>query len=641
VSLRVPVERSPLGRHTGVAQAAARPRLTLLAVGAGGLALCATSVAVTLSGPTAASPGFAAAGRALMVGVPIVVGLYAWQRRPDERFGPLLVVVGFGWFLTTLAESGNGVLYSIGRLAGWLVEIGLVYLILSFPSGRLTHRVDRALVGASALLVAALYLPAALIADSYPVPSPYTGCEAGCPSNAFFLLGSEPSYIDSLLIPLRDALTLLLFLAVTARLLQRFRGSTRLMQRLLEPVLTVAVGRCAVLVVAIVVRRVTPDSAVVDGLAWTIALALPVLAAAFFVGLVSRRLYAGNVLQDLGGRVRANLPPDELRTALAEALGDPSLQVAYWTGDGQGHWVDDRGHALVPPEPESRYRLTEVREDHRRVAAILHDAALSEERSFLDAVSSYALIALRNRRLTARVESALSEVRESRARILARADRERRRIERDLHDGAQQRLVALRIQLELVEELMESDPERGRKQLHALGDEVGETLDDIRALAHGVYPSLLEDRGLAEALRAAALRVPVSARVKPDGIGRHPHDVEAAVYFCCLEAMQNASKHARDARAITISLTQDDGLRFEVCDDGTGFDKAASPGVGITNMRDRLTAVGGRLTISSSERGTVVAGSVPPAGPGDNGAPPTLEPRSRQAGGLQARWTQT
>ena len=199
-----------------------------------------------------------------------------------------------------MAESGNGVLYSIGRVAGWAVEVGLVYVILAFPSGRLTQRVDRALVWAAALLVAALYLPTALIAESYPVPSPYSSCTAGCPDNAFFVLGSEPSFVDSFLRPLREVLTVLLFLAVTGRLVQRFRGATRLMQRTLEPVLTVAVARCAVLAIAIVVRQASPESAAVEGLSWAIALAVPVMAAAFFLGLVSRRLYAGKALQDLG-----------------------------------------------------------------------------------------------------------------------------------------------------------------------------------------------------------------------------------------------------------------------------------------------------------------------------------------------------
>ena len=162
---------------------------------------------------------------------------------------------------------------------------------------------------------------------------------------------------------------------------------------------------------------------------------------------------------------------------------------------------------------------------------------------------------------------------------------------------------------------MESNPKRGMQKLHALGDEVNETLDDIRTLARGIYPALLGDRGLAEALRAAALRSPIAARVEPDGVGRYPQDVESAVYFCCLEAIQNASKHARGARAITITLRQDHALRFQVRDDGAGFDSpAATPGAGLTNMRDRLVAVGGEPTIRSSSGGTVVTGSVPASG---------------------------
>jgi len=590
----------------------ARLRLELTAAGAAGVVLCAISVEVTLSGPTVTNSGFAAVGRALMVGAPIAVGLYAWHRRPSERFGPLLVAAGFGWFLTTFAESGNEVVYSVGRVAGWLVEVGLVYLILAFPSGRLTQRIDRALVWATALLVGLLYLPSALIADGFPVPSPYTGCEAACPGNVFFVLGSEPAFVDSILRPLRELLTVLVFLAVTRRLVQRFRESSRLMKRTLEPILTVAVARCVVLAVAVVVRWAIPESPVVEALSWTIALAVPVLAAAFFAGLVSRRLYVANALQELGKRVRMNLEPDELPTALAEALGDPSLQVAYWTGDPRGRWVDTEGHSVVPPETDSAQGLTEVRDGAQRVAAIIHDPALGDKREFLDAVAAYALIALKNQRLAFEVESSLREVRESRARLLESADRERRRIERDLHDGAQQRLVALRIQLELAEELIQRDPEQGLKKLHSLGDEVGATLEEIRTLAHGVYPSLLADRGLAEALDAAALRAPITASVEPDGVGRYSQDVEAAVYFCCLEAMQNASKHARDAHAITISLRHDDALMFEVRDDGSGLGGAAwTPGAGLTNMHDRMAAVGGELTIRSSGGGTVVAGTVP------------------------------
>jgi signal transduction histidine kinase len=595
-----------------VAPDEARLRIKLTAAGAAGLALCGISAAVALSGPSATNQGFVAAGRALMVGVPFAVGLYAWHRRPEERFGRLLVALGFGWFLTTLAESGNEVVYSVGRIAGWFVEVGLIYLVLAFPSGRLNHRVDRALVMAGVVLVATLYLPTVLIADGYQVPSPYTGCQADCPGNAFFVLGSEPAFLDSVLRPLREVMTVLLFGAVTARLVLRFRGSTRPMQRVLEPVLTVAAARCVVIAMAVVVRLVIDEPAVVGALAWTTALAVPVMAASFFAGLLMRRLYAGSALEVLSARVRGTLEPSELQAALSEALGDSSLRVLYWAGDGTGAWLDGEGRRLGSPSPAEGQTAIEVSDGSRPVAVILHDVALSDERELLDAVASHTLIALRNQRLAARVESSLAEVRRSRARILASADRERRRIERDLHDGAQQRLVALRIQLELVEELIAQDPEEGVKKVHALGGEVDETLDEIRRLARGVYPALLGERGLGEALTAAALRTAVHTRVVRNGIGRLPQQVESAVYFCCLEAMQNAAKHAHGASEVTISLEQDRALRFQVRDDGAGFNgRPTTEGAGLNNMRDRLVAVGGELNIRSSDSGTVVTGSVP------------------------------
>jgi signal transduction histidine kinase len=584
----------------------------LAAAGVGGLLATGVAVAVALSGRATGPDGLIAAARGLMVAVPIAVGIWAWHRRPGDRFGRLLVGLGFGWFLTTLADSGNSVVYSTGRVAGWVVEVGLVYLVLAYPSGRITERLDRALVWTAALLVAVLYVPAVLLMETYPVPSPHTSCTAGCPDNAFFALGSEPGFVDSALRPLRDLLSALLFVAVTARLVHRFRGATHLMQRALEPVLIVAATRTAVVALMLGVRVASPDSAAVASLTWAAALAVPVLAAGFFVGLLSRRLYVANALQDLGRRVRAAVTPDELRDALAEAMGDPTLRVLFPADGGREQWADADGRPVRPPEPGSGQSLTVLREGWRPVAAILHDSALREEQEFLNAVASYALVAVKNQRLTMTVESSLREVSESRARIQASADRERQRIERDLHDGAQQRLVALRVQLELVEELLEHDHEQGLRKLHALGEEVGATLDEIRALAHGVYPSLLEDRGLAEALRAAALRSPIAARVEPDGIGRYSQDVESAVYFCCLEALQNAAKHAGGAKAIVISLRQDEALRFQVRDDGAGFNEAAStPGKGLTNMRDRMVAIGGGLSIRSSERGTVVYGKVP------------------------------
>ena len=203
-------------------------------------------------------------------------------------------------------------------------------------------------------------------------------------------------------------------------------------------------------------------------------------------------------------------------------------------------------------------------------------------------------------------------LRDARQRIIAAADEERRRIERDLHDGAQQRLVALRIHLGLAGELMRDDPARGPELVRELGAEAEEALQEVRSLAHGVYPSLLADQGLTEALRALARNGSLVSRVN-GSVGRFAPEIESAVYFCCLEALQNVTKHAVGATAVTISIVENEGLRFEVVDDGPGFEPdGVRPGAGLTNMRDRLAAVGGELLIASEPGvGTTVSGTIP------------------------------
>jgi signal transduction histidine kinase len=588
--------------------------LTLVALA--GLTLSAVAAAMTAANVTGEGTALAAVARGSMVGVPIAVGIYAWYRRPEERFGRILVVLGGGWFLTTLAQSSDSLAFSVGRVAAWAMEVGLVFLVLAFPTGRLRGRVDRWLVGAAATLVALFYLPIALLAERFPEPSVWSNCEPGCPPNALMVLDAEPAFVDRLLLPLGSLLTVLLFVAVTLRLIQRVRRASELMRRTLLPVLAVAIARLVVYVIALIAREASPDSAAVDALAWTVALAVPALALAFLIGLIERRLYVAKALQELGLRTRADTTPDELRAALAHAVDDPTLAIVHPARAPDRGWRDARGEPVQPPaDDDPDRRLTEIRDGDRLVAGLLHDAALCDHGEFVEAVAAYALIALENRRLTGAVEASLQEVRDSRARIVATADRERRRIERDLHDGAQQRLVALGIQLELASELVATDAPAGQQRLQALQGEVAETLEEIRGLAHGVYPPLLADRGLSDAVRSAARGAPVPTTVEPDGIGRYSQEVESAVYFCCMEALQNVSKHATGATAISIALRHDGALRFEVRDDGPGFVAGGAGGDGLTNMRDRLAAVGGELEIRSAPgSGTVIAGTIPLAG---------------------------
>jgi PAS domain-containing protein len=228
------------------------------------------------------------------------------------------------------------------------------------------------------------------------------------------------------------------------------------------------------------------------------------------------------------------------------------------------------------------------------------------------AVLGLALLALENERLEAQLRSSQRELRASRLRLLSAADHERRRIERDLHDGAQQRLMALGIQLQLVADVVEIDPTTAAGRLRELTDQVDDAVDEVRSLARGLVPPTLVERGVADALHEAAVSSPLPAAVEAPELGRYAAEIESAVYFCCLEALQNAAKHAVGAHSVTVQLWEDGHLRFEVRDDGAGLPDRPDRGAGLTNMRDRIGAVGGRLTIESARGdGTCVAGAVP------------------------------
>jgi signal transduction histidine kinase len=220
-----------------------------------------------------------------------------------------------------------------------------------------------------------------------------------------------------------------------------------------------------------------------------------------------------------------------------------------------------------------------------------------------------------NQLLAAEAQAAMREVQRSRANIAATAERERKRIERDLHDGAQQRLVALRIELELVEEIIRDDPAAGVNRVHELELMVDEALDELRSLAHGVYPTMLAQRGLADAVRTAAAQSAIPVTLDIRDLARYAPEIESAVYYCICEALQNANKHACGAHRIVVRLDGHDRarLRFSIRDDGPGR-RDARRGAGLTNMYDRQAAVGGRLEVTSSRRGTTVRGDVPNGG---------------------------
>ena len=338
----------------------------------------------------------------------------------------------------------------------------------------------------------------------------------------------------------------------------------------------------------------------------------------FLAGLVMGRVFVSETTTRLITELSTGSPsPARARDLLARALEQPSLRLAFWLPERSRVPRYRRrraaGVARAPRPFGDRHPARGA-----AVAVVVHESALPEERDVVELAGSSSVLALENMRLEADLRASIGELRASRTRIVAVADRERRRVERDLHDGAQHRLIALRVKLRLLEEANEADAETRARLVHELEADAEGALEDLRSLVRGIYPPLLVDRGLRDALAWATRSAPIETTLDVEGLRRYAPEVEAAVYFCCLEALQNAAKHAGATAHATIRVREVDGdLVFDVRDDGAGFRPAdAAQSGGLTNMRDRAGAAGGTLDVTSEPgAGTRVRGVVPTVSP--------------------------
>jgi signal transduction histidine kinase len=595
-----------IGARTGVAQ-----RRLAAALAVAGAAVAVLAAVIVAHG---ASPR-EAAGRTVLelvvIGIPIAAGLYAVHGGHDVRFGATLVGAGFAWSLTALGESPDSLLYSIGRVGGWLVFPWLIYLTLAYPSGRVAGRVAGSLLVALNAVLVVMYLGSALLIRSYPTATPWASCAADCPSNAFMLPATEPAFMHGVQ-SARELLAVLLFAAAIAATARSWHDATPLRRQTLTPVMLVSTASVCLLAAFFVARQRSgaSEATVTLGVLWS--LCIPALGAAYFAGLLQRRLILGTVLERLGTLLGGQADVSRMRDAIAVALREPTLGLLV--SDGPAGWRDSRGDATDLTAAARGRNVTMIRQNDGAEVALVHDGRLSADDDIVRAVGALALAGLRYDRMRTRLAASLAQLETSRRRIASAADQERARIERDLHDGAQQRLIALRVRLTLVEEQMRRDPEAGVQALVALGDEVDVTLDELRSLAHDVYPSMLRDRGLAQAVRGVAAQSPLPVRVQTIRLTQHSPDIDTALYFTCLEALQNVIKHAPTATRVRITLREADMLVLDVRDDGPGFHPrlAEEHGRGLRNMRDRIEAVGGSLTIESAPgSGTRIMAFVP------------------------------
>jgi signal transduction histidine kinase len=524
-------------------------------------------------------------------------GIVALDRKPGNRTGPLLVAYGVAWFLGNWSNLDLPVLPVLGFVGGAVSTAFLAHVALGYPTGRLRTRFERlTLVG----VYAVSFGTSAVILVTW---DPRTvGCQA-CPwEPALFPSGTafEAAFT------LNDRSGIVLAPMFLGAVVLRWLRASPAERRDLTP-LWIATSLLAT--AYLVDAFVTPvDEESFSYLLWQIRAVLEIAVPVVFLwGLLSRSL-ARTAVGDLVLELERPLPAEDLRAALSKALGDPSLDVAYAI-DQDPRWVDATGEPVTLPTGDAERRsATIVRRDAEPVAALVHDAALDP--ALVRAVGAAAGMAIANERLRAEVRAQLTEVQASRQRIVEAGDRERRRVERDLHDGAQQRLVTLAVSLAMLREHGTGDLATDTA-LGEASEELRQALRELRELARGIHPAILTEEGLGAAVESLAQRAAPSVCVRTDLGGRLPAPVEATAYFVVSEALTNVAKYARATRT-SVDLQQRAGsLHLEVADDGVGGADVQA-GSGLRGLTDRVAALGGSLRVESPPgAGTRVVVEIP------------------------------
>ena len=533
----------------------------------------------------------------------VAAGLVAWSRRPDNRTGALMVAVGLTYALLGLRLVPSPLAFTLYLLLASLPVAILAHLIAVFPDGRATTRLQRGFIVANYATTVPLALVQLLLVDPERL-----GC-AECPSQLLRTGGRHP-YGEAVMAvsDLLDVVLagLLLWIVVT-----RWRRAPAPRRRSLAPVAQVAV----VLLVLYITRQILSTTAsnlppwVAGAMDLAVLTTLMLWPLGFLAGLARSRLDRSAV-GDLAIELEQAPTPARLRQALAHALHDPTVQLAYWLPDQQA-FVDEAARPIELPPAGGGRSVTILRHDGDTVAALVHDAALDDEPELVQAVAATARLTIQNQRLQAEVRAQLEEVRASRARIVEFGDAERRRVERNLHDGAQQRLVNLSLALGIARSQV---PATADGELATTLDEVAHelrlALAELRELARGIHPVILSEAGLGPALASLAERSPIPATVAASPPDRLPARVEETAYYVASEALANAAKYAQ-ATAVTISARRcDRGLVVEVGDDGVG---GADPnGSGLRGLADRVAALDGRLRVDSPVgQGTRITAELP------------------------------
>jgi signal transduction histidine kinase len=534
----------------------------------------------------------------------IGTGLFAWWRRPENRFGPLMTVVGFAWCVNGLGASDAAGLFAIGLIFGSLPFALLFHMLLAFPSGEVETRFQRVVVVTGYLATTLLQWAILLVWDT----SEGDVC-SNCPPNPLRAFDEQDT--AEALIGFQSALAVALLLAVIVVLTRRWRAASPTQREVLGPVLVTG-GSVAFLVGLSLIWDFTDWSSIMEDVFDVAGLvALASIPFGFLAGLLRSRFTRAGAVSELVTRLSATEDRRRgLRDALADALHDPGLTLAYWLPE-RGLYVNAEGQPVELPGPGEERTATVIENEGELVAAIVHDATLEDEPQLVRAVGAAATLTLENERLGAELRAKIEELRSSRQRLVDAEFQGRRQLERDLHDGAQQRLVSLALTLRMARSKVERDPGEAGQLLDSAGHELDLALGELRELARGIHPALLSDRGLEAAVSSLAARAPFDVELAEMPKTPLPDQVESAAYFVVAEALTNVAKYARARTAWVRVVRQDGRVIVEVSDDGVGGADPAK-GSGLRGLADRVAALEGRLAVMSEPgEGTTVTALIP------------------------------
>jgi signal transduction histidine kinase len=585
---------TPGRARTDESEAVKRPSLiVVVAIAVTAVTATAGTILLELASDHAGpDPGLQASLHAWLILPYVLCGLFTWHRKPESHFGPLMIAAGFVTLLSSISYANSNLVFTIGMAFDLVPFAVFMHVFLAFPTGALRSRGERLLVGAT-YAVASLHVVGLMLGGFDP-------------DNAFAVIQAPDLAADLLRVQL-IAVAVLFLIGFVVMVTRRGVAGRPLATpvKVLVNIFSLAFVMGAVLLLTHALEIPLDAFLTIQRTMFVVVGLAPFV---FLLAILDARL-ARSAVGDLLVELRSEPAPTDLREPLSRALRDPTVSLAYWLPQ-YWTWADQDGRPVSLPHPGDPRSVTLIDSDGGRLAALVHDPSLDDEPELLEAVGAAAGIALENGRLQVELKAKLQELEGSRGRVIEAGQQERKRLERNLHDGAQQRLVALSLELGMYATKLADDPE-AQSRIDAARREIAVSLEELRAVARGLHPAVLTGHGLGVALESLAANSAVPVKLNVGVEKRLDESIEVAAYYVVSESLANIGKHAQ-AKTARIDVTREgDELVVEIVDDGVGG-ADSERGTGIRGLADRVEALGGRLRVwTPNGGGTRVRAQIP------------------------------